>query len=449
MLKIKTDSRKVKPNDTFVALRGISSDGHDYIESAINNGATTIIAEEGDYSVNTILVPDTRKHLGTLLESEYKKYLDEMTLIGVTGTNGKTTVSFLIHEALSSLNTPCAYIGTIGFYLDGKVTSLENTSPDLCDLYELLLMSYEKGYRHVALEVSSQGLSYGRFDNIEFDYAIFTNLTPDHLDYHITMENYADAKAQLFRQVKENGAGFINVDSEYNEYFKIGNYITYGLGESDYQLSDINLSSSGSRFKVNDFNIETPLIGKFNIYNTLCVIMILDKLKYTKEQIEEVTLKLKNPDGRMDIVKDKTNVIIIDYAHTADAMKNIYEAVLETEHNNIYVVFGCTGSRDRTKRPIMMQLTLDVATHVFVTSDDLHEEEFEDIVSDMLEGNKKQHYTVEKDRGTAIKKAVAMLKEKDILLILGKGHEEHIIVFDKKIPFNDKKEVMRILEDRK
>lgn len=215
MLKIKTNSRKVKPGDTFVALRGISSDGHSYIDKAIEAGATKIIAEEGNYSVETVIVKDTRIYLEELLYKTYKDMLDDMTIIGLTGTNGKTTSCFLIYEALNALKTKCAYIGTIGFYLEDKVCDLPNTSPDICDLYEMFIESYNNGYKHIVMEVSSQGLSYGRLNKIPFDIALFTNLTQDHLDYHKTMENYALAKTKLFHQLKENGVSIVNIDDSY------------------------------------------------------------------------------------------------------------------------------------------------------------------------------------------------------------------------------------------
>ena len=448
MLTIKTDSRKVRVGDTFVALRGISSDGHTYIEKAIENGAKKIVAEEGDYDVETIIVPDTREYLGETLADMYKFYLDDMIIIGLTGTNGKTTSAFLIYEALGYLDIPCAYIGTIGFYLKNKITDLPNTSPDLCDLYEMFIEAYNNGYKHIAMEVSSQALSYGRFKGIKFDYAIFTNLTQDHLDYHLTMENYAEAKQILFKQLKETGLGIVNIDSDYNEYFRYCNHITYGFNDSDYQIKNLVLKAEGSFFQVNNLNIGSSLIGKYNAYNILCAVIVLEKLGFSKEQIEKTIPKLNPPAGRMDLVKYNDNTIIIDYAHTPDAMKNIFDTVREIEHNNIYVVFGCTGSRDRKKRPIMMQMALDIADYVFVTSDDLHEEDFNDIIADMLEGNTRSHYLVEKDRGLSVKMALDKLTSNDLLLILGKGHEEYIIVFDKKIPFNDRKEVMKIIKEK-
>ena len=448
MLKIKTNSKKVKPGDTFVALRGISSDGHSYITKAIEAGATKIIAEEGSYSVETILVDDTRVYLENLLYETYKDMLLDMTIIGLTGTNGKTTSCFLIYEALNKLSTKCAYIGTIGFYLDNKVCDLPNTSPDICDLYEMFIESYNNGYKYIVMEVSSQGLSYGRLNKIPFDIALFTNLTQDHLDYHKTMENYALAKTKLFNQLKENGIGIVNIDDKYCDYYKIGKYITYGFNESDYKINNYRLSSYGSYFEILDYKISTQLIGKYNIYNAACAVIILDVLKYSKEQVESTMQKILPPPGRMDIIKHNSNTIIIDYAHTPDAMENIIKTVNEVQHNKTFIVFGCTGSRDRGKRPIMMQLALNNSSFVFVTSDDLHEEKFEDIVQDMLENNLQKHYLVEKDRGKAINLAISKMTNDDILLILGKGHEEAIIVGNNKIPFNDKKEVLKLIQEK-
>ncbi len=449
MFTIKTDSRKVKKGDTFVALRGIATDGHDYIEKAIENGATKVVAEKGEYSVETIIVEDTRKYLEELLYNSYHTYLEEMVIVGLTGTNGKTTTAYLLYEALNKLKKNAAYIGTVGFYKKEKVCDLPNTSPDLCDMYEMLVECYETGYKHVVMEVSSQGLSYGRMNKIPFDYAIFTNLTQDHLDYHKTMENYAKAKQQLFYQLKESGNSIVNLDDSYHSYYEIKNVKTYGFAESDYQIKDLELHSYGSNFSVNNLHIHTSLIGKYNVYNVLCATIVLDLMGISKEEIERVVPSLMPPPGRMEMVTFHKNTVIIDYAHTPDAMENIFKTIEELPHRNTYIVFGCTGSRDAKKRPIMMQLALHSANYVVVTSDDLHEEEFDDIVKDMLEGNELRHYKVEKNRMEAIRYAVSLLKENDLLLILGKGHEEFIIVKDEKIPFNDRKAVEQILKEEK
>lgn len=449
MLNIKTDSRKIKPGDIFVALRGISSDGHSYIEKAINNGASKIIAEEGEYSVDTLIVPNTRKYLDNYLSEHYHYIIDEMVMIGITGTNGKTTSAFLTYEALNKLGYKCGYIGTVGFYLEDKVTDLANTNPDICELYDMIIQAYEKGYKYMVLEVSSQGVSYGRIETLSFDYAIFTNLTREHLDYHKTMENYALAKQQLFKQLKKNGLGIVNDDDSYALYYKIGNYVTYGFNASDYQITDYNLSSHGTTFTINNnFTISSKLLGKYNIYNMVVTYILLTKIGVTYDRIKEVFLELYPPNGRIDMIKDGTNTIIIDYAHTPDAMENLFSAIKDIDYNHLYIVFGCTGSRDRKKRPVMTSLALGCSTHSYITSDDLHEEDFDQIVNDMLEGNTKDNYTIVEDRFRAIEMAIKRMKDNDMLLILGKGHEEYIIVKDKKIPHNDRKAVLNIIESK-
>ena len=223
MINIKSDSRKIKPGDTFIAIKCEVNDGHKYIEQAIQNGAGKIIAEHGNYSVPTLIVEDTRNYLNKYLKENYNKYLEEMTIIGITGTNGKTTSAYLIYSALNKLGIKCAYIGTIGYYLDKKIFNLPNTNPDVCDMYELIINAYDNGYKYVVLEASSHGLYSGRLEGLIFDYAIFTNLTRDHLDFHKTMENYALAKQQLFKKLKPNGIGITNIDDEYSKFFNLWN----------------------------------------------------------------------------------------------------------------------------------------------------------------------------------------------------------------------------------
>ena len=451
MINIKSDSRKIKKGDIFVALKGISSDGDKYIESAIENGASKIIVDnDNKYSVETIKVDDTRKYLNDYLKENYNKYLNEMNIIGITGTNGKTTSAYLIYQALNKLGKKCAYIGTIGYYLDKKVCSLPNTSPDVCDIYDLIIEAYDKGYRNIVMEVSSQGLAMNRLENIIFDYAIFTNLTQDHLDYHKTMENYALAKQKLFNNLKDNAISIINSDDKYKSYFEIGNVVDYGFNAKNYKIKEYKLSYKTS-FILNinniDYKVVSNLIGKYNIYNIVCTISLLNEMNIDINKILEVVSTLTPPNGRMDIVNYNNNLIIIDYAHTPDAMKNIYDTVKEINKANIYTIFGCTGDRDRTKRPLMMELATTNSKKVIVTSDDLHNENFNQILEDMLEKNKNNNYEVIPDRGKAIEKGIQLLEDKDILLILGKGHEEFIVVKDKRIPFNDKEQVKKILEE--
>mgnify|MGYP001003743705 FL=1 len=324
---IKTDSRKVIQGDIFVALKGILSDGHDYIEQAISNGASLIVCEHGNYPVETLIVNDTREYLINKLKEEYKSIIEEMTIIGITGTNGKTTTSYLLYESLNKLNKKTSYVGTLGFYLDGKVKNLNNSTPDITDIYDFLIESYNKGYKTMVIEASSQGLSYGRLDSIEFDYAIFTNLTQDHLDYHKTMENYAYAKQLLFKKLKKDGVSIINIDDGYHKYFDLfGNKITYGFNNSDIMLIEYSLNKNFTTVDIKIENqivkIKTNLIGKFNLYNISAAIAILKNMKFTNKQIVDVIAVLSPPEGRMEKIEYKNNnLIIIDYAHTPDSIE--------------------------------------------------------------------------------------------------------------------------------
>lgn len=453
MINIKGDSRKIQKGDIFVALRGISSDGHDYIERAISNGASKIIAEVGEYPVDTEIVQDTREYLNKYLVENYNKYLEEMTIIGITGTNGKTTSAYLIYDALNKLGKKCAYIGTVGFYMDGKVSSLENTSPDVCELYDLIIQAYDKGYRYIVLEASSQGLDRGRLDGIPFDYAVFTNLTQDHLDHHKTMENYALAKKLLFKKLKPNGLSIINYDDPYKDYFITDNTVYYGIDGGDYRVVDYQMTNQFTKFKYRyldaEFSILSPLLGSYNIYNMLVCIIILNKIGVSVKDIENVVPKLTAPAGRMDTIMYKNNSIIVDYAHTPDAIEKIITVVKKITNGDVYTVFGCTGDRDRTKRPIMAKLVTDLCKWAIITNDDPHYEDPNQIVDDMTKNLDNTNYEVSLDRKEAIIKGIKRLNSEDVLLILGKGHEEAMIIKNEKVPFNDKKVVNEYLENLK
>ena len=447
---IQVDSRKIKKGDTFLALRGISSDGHDYVNKAIENGAIKVIAEEGSYSAETVIVKDTREYLTNYLTTTYKKMLDDMNIIGITGTNGKTTSAYLIYQALNKLDIKCSYIGTIGFYMDKKISSLPNTTPDILELYQMFETSYNNGFKSVILEVSSQALSYKRVDKIKFDYALFTNLTQDHLDFHKTMENYSLAKLELFKQL--NGVAIINSDDNYKDLYTLNknDNFFYGFNSGDLKVESYLMSSEGTIIKYsyngNTYEVRTKLVGKYNIYNVILVISLLIKMNLDITKINKVISLLDSPDGRMDKIIYNDNTIIIDYAHTPDAVEKIITTIKELKHNNLYVVFGCTGDRDRSKRSIMTNIALKNCDKAIITNDDPHTEDTKQIVSDMLSNNTLTNYEICLDRGKAIEKGIKLLNQKDILLILGKGHEEFMIVGKEKIPFNDRVEVNKCLK---
>lgn len=452
MITIRTDSRKIQPGDTFVAVKCEVNDGHQYIEKAIANGATKIVAEHGSYSVETEIVKDTKTYLESTLETTYRKTLEDMTIIGITGTNGKTTTAYFLYDALNKLSKKAAYIGTIGFFIEGKIRDLPNTSPDIATLYEALVEAHCQGCKYIIMETSSQGLDGGRLNTIEFDYAIFTNLTQDHLDYHKTMENYAKAKRILFNQLKSTGTSILNFDDPYKEVFKTKRNLYYGFDGGDFHVLNYQSTPQFTNFiyeqNAQKTEITLNIPGKFNVYNALACIAVLKDIGINPNQIQDVIKKITSPNGRMDTIKHGTNVIIIDYAHSPDSLEKIMTAAREMTNQKVYVAFGCTGDRDRTKRPIMMNLATKICDEVIVTIDDLHNEDPNQIVDDMLKELKQTNYEIELDRKEAIKKGINKLKDKDVLLILGKGHEEAIIIKDnQKIPFNDRQVVLEILKE--
>ncbi len=432
-MNIKDDSRKVLKGDTFIALKK-NHDGHDYIKDAIKNGATRVIVEKGLYSVDTLVVKDTHKYLCNYLKDNYYDLIKDINLIGVTGTNGKTTVAYLIYQGLINSNIKAAYIGTIGFYMGDYYETLDNTTPDILKLYELLLLCVENNISYVVMEVSSQALSMDRIEGLNFKYGIFTNLTMDHLDYHKTMDNYLKSKLKLFEKTEKR---IINIDSEYKDYFINESAVTYGFGEANYKVEDVCINQLGSSFKVNGIKYNTKLIGKHNVYNMLSVIALFDILK-----IKLNTSILNYPEGRMDIIKKDDNMIVVDYAHTPDAVLNIINSVKELGFEHIITLIGCGGSRDKTKRPIMATIACENSSFCIFTSDNPRFENEVDILNDMTNNLIYDNYEVIVNRKNAIIKGIQMLKKNDILLVLGKGHEKYQIINGIKYDFDDKQIIL-------
>ncbi len=441
---IQIDSRKVKKGDTFVAIKGLYVDGHDYIEKAILAGASQIIAEYGEYSVPTIIVKDTREYLAKYLKEQYREQLSKIKFIGITGTNGKTTSCYLIYQALNKLNIKAAYIGTIGFYVDGKVKDLDNTTPDLVDLYEMFDYCIKNDVKVIAMEVSSHALSLGRVMGIEFDYAAFTNLTQDHLDFHKTLENYEQAKLILFKNLRNDKVAVINSDDEYYKDFclKENNNILYGLNDlADYRITKYSLHIDSVEFSFQyqnkEYDVKLNIPGKYNIYNYMNLLIILNKMGYSLGEIIKLSSTLKAPSGRFETLRYKDSVIIIDYAHTPDAVLNILDNVLEYKKGKVITIIGCGGDRDKTKRPIMGEIATSKSDFVIFTDDNPRTEDNHLIMNDIVSGVRKENYIIEHDRKKAIFEGFKMLKKDDILLILGKGHENYQIINHDKIHFSD------------
>ena len=434
-----TDSRKVKEGDIFVAIKGYNVDGHKYINEAIKNKATKIIAEKGTYNIDYEIVKDTKKYLNDKLKKIYINEFNDIKFIGITGTNGKTTSAYLLYNALNLSNKKAAYIGTIGFYMENKIKDLDNTTPGIIELYELIKKCKENNIKYIVLEVSSHALSQGRVDAINFDYTVFTNLTPEHLDYHKTMENYFLEKEKLFKN-NIKSLSIINTDDEYAFRLMKNNYLTYGFTESDYKILEYNINENNTVFKLLNKNelktYKTNLIGKYNIYNILTTIIILKQENI--KQIDKIIEKLHPPVGRCEKIMYNNNCIIVDYAHTPDAVSKIILTLKENLKGKIYTVIGCGGNRDQSKRSEMAEITTNLSDYAYFTSDNPRYEKPEDILKDMTINLSKTNYENIVDRKLAIKKAMKNLKENDILLVLGKGHETYQIIGDKKYHFDDK-----------
>ena len=424
---MKDDSRKINVGDTFISLDG----NKEYICEAIMNGASKIVCDNLEI-INT----NPREYLANYLDDLYKDKFSNIKLIGITGTNGKTTSCYLLWQILNKLGYKCGYIGTIGFYIEDKIKDLDNTTPDMLDIYEMISKCIDEGCQYVVMEVSSQGLSYGRIGKLIYDYAVFTNLTSDHLNYHKTMENYALAKQKLFKQSK---CSIVNIDDSYSDYFITDNSITYGVNKSDYMIK------TDGDIKVNDIVYKTNLIGNYNIYNLVISIIILDReyISYDKKIFE----CLDYPPGRMNVVEYNDNKIIVDYAHTPDAIKNVIDTVGKLKHNKLIVIMGCGGNRDASKRSEMGLIASRGSDYVIFTNDNPRTEDELTIVNDIIHDIDSSNYEIILDREKAIRKGIQTLVKNDILLVLGKGHEDYQIIGNNKIHFNDMEVILKYIKE--
>ena len=448
---LKTDSRAVKPGDTFIAIPNVARDGHDYIVQAIANGAIKIIAEHGSNKVETIIVESTREYLKTYLYENYYPLIKDIKLIGLTGTNGKTTTCLMTYQILKMLKKNVAYMGTIGFYYGDVKKPMVNTTPDVDVLYNMLLEAKENGVEYFVMEVSSHALDKDRIHGLEFDEVAFTNLTQDHLDYHKTLENYANAKRILFTKTRNDKIAIINGDDEHYQHFVLesNNNIIIGQHDSDVKILEMSFSHLGTIFKFEYLNHEYQarlnMVGRYNIYNYLIALLLVNKLGVKIEDILALNDKLKAPAGRMELLKYGTNSIFVDYAHTPDAVINVLKSAEEFKNGRIITIIGCGGDRDATKRPIMGKAALEHSDYVIFTSDNPRSEDPQMILDDITNGLSGSNFEIEVDRQKAIIKGMQQLKHNDILMILGKGHEDYQITKTGKHHFSDQEEVMKYI----
>lgn len=441
MIKYETDSRLVCPGQIFVAIKGHTVDGHDFIEDAIKNGASKIICNHDiDYDIPYEVVDNTEEYLKDNISKDYSNIINNLTIIGVTGTSGKTTSCYLIYKLLLSLGKNAAYLGTLGYYNKDTFIDSNNTTPDILNLYKLLLKAVNDNVEYLVMEISSHSLSYERIKGLELSIGAFTNLSQDHLDYHNTMEEYLNEKLKILNYLKNDAYMILNSDDINSKKFIYKNIKTYGEN-GDYKILNYNIlpDHTNLEFSYNNniYNTTINLTGKFNIYNYLTCISILNTLGFSLEDLINNTKYLYPPKGRCETIKVRDAYAIIDYAHKPDAVLKILNNYNEFKKNRIITIIGCGGDRDPLKRPIMGSIATDNSDFVIFTSDNPRTEDPKAILEDITKDNHNTNYIVIENREQAIKKGIDLLEKDDILLILGKGHENYQIIGHTKYHFDD------------
>ncbi len=434
------DSRKVGLNDIFVAIKGTHSDGHNYIKNAVDQGAIAVVCEEFPElkinGVTYIKVKDTREALAFMASNFYSNPSSKLKLIGVTGTNGKTTVSTLLYELFLKLGYPVGLISTVRILINEEEFPTRLTTPDSITINKYINQMCDAGVEYVFMEVSSHGIDQKRSLGLDFDAAIFTNLSHDHLDYHKTFEAYRDVKKRLFDQLKKSAFAITNSDDK-NGSFMLQNCnaktYTYALKSyADYKAKIIENSFSGLHLKINDQDMWTKVIGEFNAYNLLAVYAVANLFELEELESLKFLSQLQPVEGRFEHFKSQSEHIsaIVDYAHTPDALKNVLQTInsIRTKNETVITVVGCGGNRDKTKRPKMGQIAAKYSDQVIFTSDNPRDENPDEIIRDIEQGVEAQHQQKTlsiANRKEAIKTACKIAKPNDIILIAGKGHETY------------------------
>jgi UDP-N-acetylmuramoyl-L-alanyl-D-glutamate--2,6-diaminopimelate ligase len=460
------DSRRVQRNGLFVALRGNKNDGHEFIGQAIENGASVIVAEreEKNPRATCLLVENTRTALADLAATFYGLPARRLKLAAVTGTNGKTTTTFLIKHICEKAGLRCGLIGTVRYEIGERVLPAPRTTPESLDLQELLAQMANAGCRAAAMEVSSHALAQERIRGLEWDVAVFTNLTQDHLDYHGTMENYFESKAKLFTQLaqqqkKRKPVAVVNMDDRYGEQLldridKKISVVTFGMGvRADFRASNYRMEFGGTSYQLDargkSYLVRLPLIGRFNVANSMAALAGANALGLN---LREAVLSLgKSPQvpGRLEMVPAKRQFqVFVDYAHTPDALLNVLKTLRELGPGRLIAVFGCGGDRDRQKRPLMGRVADQNADYSIITSDNPRKEDPNAIISEIEKGFGSDSYEKVAERAAAIARAIALAQPRDIILIAGKGHETYQEFADHTVPFDDIQVARRAIEDR-
>ncbi|KGM96644.1 UDP-N-acetylmuramoyl-L-alanyl-D-glutamate--2,6-diaminopimelate ligase [Clostridium botulinum] len=457
--KVEYDSRKILNGDVFVAIEGFNVDGHKFIQKAIENGAKVIICSK-DIEINKnctyIKVENTRKALSIIASNFYENPSNEIKLIGITGTNGKTTSTYMIKSILEHAECNTGLIGTIANFIGEEKIKAERTTPESLELHEMFKKMKDKNIEYCIMEVSSHSLSLDRVYGLEFSQGVFTNLTQDHLDFHKTFENYYEAKLSMFNNAKNS---IINIDDSYGERMlkDIPNTsikVTYSTErQADLVAKNIVNHAKGAEFdlvyKEFTIHINLSIPGIYNVYNALCSAAACLEEGISIEKVKEGLENVVVP-GRCENVTKKYNLgfdVIVDYAHTPDGLENILNTAKDFTKGRLISVFGCGGDRDKTKRPIMGKIGSNLSDIAIITSDNPRTEEPMSIINDVVSGIDKDNYVVVENRKDAIKEAMRIAKKDDVIVVAGKGHEDYQILKDKVIHFDEREVIADIVKE--
>ena len=464
------DSRQVRPGYLFVCIEGYKTDGHKYINEAIKGGAVAIVGQrkvEAMQKISWVIVENSRRALALTGAEFFGHPSDYLTMIGVTGTNGKTTTTHLIESILKSNGAKVGLIGTINNKIGDQILPVKNTTPESLDLQKLLREMVSSKCTHVVMEVSSHALDLDRVAGVEYDVAVFTNITQDHLDFHETMENYLQAKVKLFSGLglgarkKVNKFAIINVDDpKGTEVVRVssGTAITYSIKEaSQIKATNIDMGLSGVGFTTNSsqgkIDLDLNMTGLFSVYNALAAVAVGLSQNIEVEVIKKSLEAIRGVAGRFETVEcGQDFAVIVDYAHTPDSLENVLKTAKEVTKGKVITVFGCGGDRDKTKRPIMGEVAAKLSDYSVITSDNPRSEEPAEIIDQIEVGVKpiigEDKYTKIVDRRKGIEYAINAARKGDIVLIAGKGHETYQIIGDQILDFDDKKVAEEALKHR-
>lgn len=457
-----SDSKIVCPGNLFIARRGSANDGNEFVLEVLNAGAVAILTD----LYNPFLPKITQviaRDVGLLEEVLAKRYYhspsESLFLAGITGTNGKTTTAYLVHHLLSSKSFPCGLLGTIECMIGEQRFPSVLTTSDVITNNKRLKEMVEIGVKAAIMEVTSHALDQNRIAGLDFNAAIFTNLSQDHLDYHLTMESYLETKAKLFQKVSDpKKMAIVNIDDPFSERMTLcckAKIVTYGLQEgADVRAKEVQMSYEGTHFKLcfqgKEFLIKSPLIGLFNVYNLLAAIALVLALKVTPEQIQKKIKLFKGVPGRLERVKNSKGIhLFVDFAHTEKALSQVLSALSKIKTGRLITLFGCGGERDREKRPKMAQAVEKFSDQIIVTSDNPRGEDPRQIAKEITQGFiKRIPYNVELNRYRAIERAIFMARKGDIVVIAGRGHEPFQKIQGKQIPFVDSEVAFKVANSK-